>query len=148
MSIKEQLNAELKEAMRNKETARRDAIRLLLSAIRNAEIDKGSELSEQETVTLFQKQAKQRRESIEAFEQGGRSDLAETERGQLAVIEGYLPQQMSEDDIREVVRAEIARAGVRGTAEIGRVMGPLMGKLRGKADGSVVQRITREELGA
>ncbi|HEX8682390.1 MAG TPA: GatB/YqeY domain-containing protein, partial [Ardenticatenaceae bacterium] len=68
MSIKEQLNAELKEAMRNKETARRDAIRFLLSAVRNAEIDKGSELSEQETVTLFQKQAKQRRESSEAFE--------------------------------------------------------------------------------
>jgi uncharacterized protein len=148
MTMKEQLNNELKEAMRNKDTTRRDSIRLLLTVTKNAEIEKGGELTDAETMALFQKQAKQRRESIEAYEKGGRPELAEGERRELEIIEGYLPQQMGEEEIRQVVRDEIARVGVTSANDIGKIMGPLMGKLRGQADGSLVQRIAREELSA
>lgn len=144
--MKEQLNQDLKEAMRSKDAARRDTIRLLLTTIKNAEIEKGGELTQQETEALLQKQAKQRRDSITAYEEGGRADLAEQEQAELVIIEGYLPEQMDEDAIRQVVRAEIAQRGASGPGDLGKVMGPLMGKLRGKADGSLVQQIVREEL--
>ncbi len=147
MMIKEQLNNELKEAMRSKDAVRRDTIRLLLTTIKNAEIEKGGELTQGEADALLQKQAKQRRESIAAFEAGGRADLVATEQAELAIIESYLPKQMEEAEIRELVRAEIARQSATSAKEMGKVMGPLMGQLRGKADGTVVQRIVREELG-
>lgn len=144
--MKEKLNADLKDAMRNKDNNRRDTVRLLLTAIKNAEIEKGGELTDQEAMALLQKQAKQRRDSITAYEQGGRPDLVEAEQIELTIIEGYLPQQMSDDEIRTVVQDTIAKAGITDIKDIGKVMGPLMGQLRGKADGAAVQRIAREEL--
>ncbi|MDQ4074922.1 MAG: GatB/YqeY domain-containing protein [Chloroflexota bacterium] len=145
--MKEQLNNDLKEALRNKDLVRRDTIRLLLTTLKNAEIEKGGELSQGEIEALLQKQAKQRRDSIDAFEEGGRTDLAERERAELEIIEEYLPEQMSEEQIREAVRAEIERQGASGPQDIGKVMGPLMARLRGKAEGAVVQRVARQELG-
>ncbi len=147
MNLKEQLNNDLKAAMRAGDTARRDTIRLLLTTLKNAEIEQGGELAEPAVNVLLQKQAKQRRDSIAAFEQGARADLAASEQVELEIIEGYLPEQMGEAEIREVVRAEIERQGASSPQDVGKVMGPLMGKLRGKADGAVVQRVAREELG-
>lgn len=147
MAIKEQLNQDLKEAMRNKDTVRRDTVRLLLATIKNAEIEKGGPLDQAEAEALLQKQAKQRRDSITAFEQGNREDLAAAERAELEIIEGYLPEQMDEAAIRELVQAEIARVGATDLSDLGKIMGPLMGKVKGKADGSLVQQIAREELG-
>ncbi len=144
--MKEKLNTDLKNAMRAKDNNRRDTVRLLLTAIKNAEIEKGGELSDQETMALLQKQAKQRRDSITAYEQGGRSDLVAAEQVELEIIESYLPQQMNDDEIRVIVRDVVAKAGVTDLKDIGKVMGPLMGQLRGKADGAAVQRIAREEL--
>jgi uncharacterized protein YqeY len=145
--IKDRLNDDLKDAMRAKANARRDAIRMMLTAIKNAEIDKGGALSDEEVAALLQKQAKQRRDSIAAFEQGGRPELAAAEQAELEIIESYLPQQLSEEEVRAIVRAEIERTGASSAKEMGKVMGPLMGQLRGKADGALVQRIVREELG-
>jgi uncharacterized protein len=148
VNLKERLNQDLRDAMRSGDTARRDTIRLLLTTIKNAEIEQGGELSEAAGVSALQKQAKQRRDSIAAFEQGGRPDLAEAEQAELAVIESYLPEQMDEPAIREMVQAEIERQGASGAQDIGKLMGPLMGKLRGRADGTLVQKIVRDELGA
>lgn len=147
MGLKEQFTDDLKAAMRAGESARRDTVRLLLTTLKNAEIEKGGALSEPEIQTLLQKQAKQRRDSIAAYEQGGREELAAAERAELAIIEAYLPQQMDDEAIRAVVRAEIARLGLSSAKEMGRLMGPLMAQLRGQADGAAVQRIAREELG-
>jgi uncharacterized protein YqeY len=144
--MKEKLNADLKEAMKNKNVVLRDVIRLITTALKNAEIEKMAPLTEQEEQTVLQKMAKQRRDSIAAYEQGGRDDLAQAEREELKVIEGYLPQQMNEEEIRAVVDAAIAKAGVTDIKDIGKIMGPLMGQLRGKADGTLVQRIAREAL--
>lgn len=146
--MKERLNSDLKEAMRNRDTVRRDTVRLLLTSIKNAEIEAGGELAEADIQVLFQKQAKQRRDSITAFDEGGRSDLAEAEQAELEIIESYLPEQMDDEAIRAVVREEIQKQGVTGMKEMGRVMGPLMGRLRGRAEGAAVQRIVREELGS
>jgi uncharacterized protein len=148
VNLKERLNQDLREAMRSGDTGRRNTIRLLLTTIKNAEIEQGGELSEEAAASILQKQAKQRRESITAFEQGGRPDLAEAEQAELEVISSYLPEQMDEAAIREIVRAEIVRQGASGAQNIGKVMGPLMGKLRGRADGALVQKIVRDELGA
>lgn len=144
--MKEKLNADLKEAMKSKNVILRDVIRLITTALKNAEIEKMEPLTEQEEHTVLQKMAKQRRDSIAAYEQGNREDLAQAEREELKVIESYLPQQMGEDEVRSVVEATIAKAGVTDIKDIGKVMGPLMGQLRGKADGALVQRIARETL--
>lgn len=144
--MKEKLNADLKEAMKNKNVVLRDVIRLITTALKNAEIDKMEPLTEQEEQAVLQKMAKQRRDSIAAYEQGGRDDLAQAEREELKVIEGYLPQQMSAEEVRAVVDDAIAKAGVTDIKDIGKIMGPLMGQLRGKADGALVQRIAREAL--
>ncbi|MBA3532307.1 MAG: GatB/YqeY domain-containing protein [Ardenticatenales bacterium] len=146
--IKEQLNNDLKEAMRAKEALRRDAIRMMLTALKNAEIEQSGALSDEEVAVLLQKQAKQRRDSITAYEQGGRPELAAAEQAELEIIESYLPQQLSEEEIRAIVRATIERVGATSAKDIGKVMGPLMGQMRGKADGTLVQRLVREELGA
>jgi uncharacterized protein YqeY len=144
--MKEKLNADLKEAMKNKNVVLRDVIRLITTALKNAEIEKMAPLTEQEEQAVLQKMAKQRRDSISAYQTGGRDDLVQAEQEELKVIESYLPQQMSEDEVRAVVQTTIANSGVTDIKDIGKVMGPLMGQLRGKADGTMVQRIAREEL--
>lgn len=144
--MKDKLKSDLKQAMRNKDTLRRNTVRLLLNAVKNAEIDKGQPLSEQEMAALIQKQAKQRRDAIAAFNSGGRTDLAATEQAELDIILTYLPKQMGEDEILQMVRAEIEKQGASSMKDMGRVMGALMRQLRGKADGSVVQRLVRQEL--
>ncbi|HBY98762.1 MAG: GatB/YqeY domain-containing protein [Ardenticatenaceae bacterium] len=146
MSTKEQFQNDLKQALRNRDTVRRDALRLLLGAVKNAEIEKGGELTESELNALLHKQAKQRRDSITEFERGGRADLVAHEQAELAVIESYLPRQMTEEEIRRAASAQIAAAGASGPRDMGKVMGPLMGQLRGRADGATVQRIVRDLL--
>ncbi|MCB0077134.1 MAG: GatB/YqeY domain-containing protein [Anaerolineales bacterium] len=147
MSIHDELNQALKAAMRERNTGRRDTIRLLMTTLKNAEIEKGEALTAPEWQAQLQKQAKQRRDSIAAYDEAGRSDLADGERAELAIIESYLPEMMSDDEIGAAVDAQIAAVGANGLSDIGRVMGPLMSKLRGKADGAAVQRIVRERLG-
>lgn len=144
--MKAKLKQDLKEAMRSRNKSKRDTIRLLLSVIKKEEIDQRRELSEADLNRLLQKQAKQRRDSIKAFKDAGRNELAEGEQVELTIIETYLPSQMSVEEIRAVVLAEIERKGATSMRDMGKVMGPLMGKLRGKADGSIVQRLVREQL--
>lgn len=120
---------------------------MMESVIKNAEIEKrGAELAENEILAILQRQVKQRRESIEQFVQGKREDLAEIERVEIAIIEAYLPQQLSKDEVEAKARAVIEQVGAVGPGDRGKVMGTLMKELRGQADGSLVNAVVGEML--
>lgn len=145
--VREQLRSDLRDAMRAKDVPRRSTIRMLEAAIKNAEIEKrGSELPESDVLAILQRQVKQRRESIEQFEKGGRDDLAEIERVEIAIIEQYLPRQLSREEVTERARAVIDQVGASGPGDRGKVMGMLMKELRGEADGSLVNAVVGQLL--
>ena len=146
MDTKAQIKNDMKEAMRAKDTSTRDTLRLVTAAIKQVEVDERKELTEAEIQTLLIKQAKQRRESIEEYEKAGRSELAETEKTELAIIEKYLPQMMSEDEIRVIAEKVIADVGATDTKSMGAVMGKLMPQVKGKADGKLVNQVVRQLL--
>ncbi len=128
----------MKEAMRSGDTARRSTIRLLRSEIHNEEIARQNELDDEGIIAVLGKQAKQRRESIEAFEKGNRADLVEKEKAELTIILEYLPEQMSTEEVQQVVEAVIEEAGAKGPQDMGRVMGLVMPKVKGRAEGREV----------
>lgn len=150
MSIKEKILDDLKAAMKAKNADKLRVLRSLKSKILEKEISerKGGEgtITDEQVIEVLMKAAKQRKESIEQFEEGGRDDLVQKEADELEVIENYLPEMMSDDDVREVVKNQIEKMGASGMADMGKVMGALMGRLKGKAEGSVVSRIVKEEL--
>jgi len=121
-------------------------LRLLLSELHNAKIAKGSDLTEEETTNLIMRETKKRRESIEAFEKGNRADLVEKEKAELVVLQSYLPKQLSEKGITEIVDSVINQLGAKSKADIGKVMGQVMAKVRGQADGNLVSNIVRGRL--
>ena len=140
--VREQLRSDLRDAMRAKDAPRRNTIRMVEAAIKNAEIDKrGKDLDESEILAILQRQVKQRRESIEQFEKGGRDDLAEVERVEIAIIEQYLPRQLTRSEVEARARAVIEQVGASGAGDRGKVMGLLMRELRGEADGSLVNAV-------
>ena len=151
MSIQDKIISDIKEAMKAKEQDKLRVLRSLKAKLMEKEISerKGGEakLSDDQAVEVLMKAAKQRKESIEQFEDGGRDDLAENEKKELKIIEAYLPEMMSEEEVREVVKEKIEQLGASGMQDMGKVMGPLMGQLKGKADGSVVSKLVKEELG-
>lgn len=140
--VRDQMRSDLRDAMRAKDVPRRNTIRMVEAAIKNAEIEKrGKELAESDILAILQRQVKQRRESIEQFTQGGREDLAEKERVEIEIIEAYLPQQLSRDEVESKARAVIEQVGASGPGDRGKVMGMLMKDLRGQADGAVVNSV-------
>lgn len=141
-----QLQAALKEAMKARDNQRRDMIRYMQSLIKQVEIDERKELSAVDVVELFQKEAKRRRESVEEARANDRADLAEEGEAEIAIIESFLPQQMSADDLRTIVKEVIAEVGAETPKDMGKVMGPVMQRVRGQADGKLVNQIVREEL--
>ena len=147
MGLRERLPQDLHDAMRARDVTRRETIRLLQAAIKNAEIERRGPLDEMDIVALVQKQINQRHESVEQFRKGGRTDLAEREEAEMAVLEQYLPPQMSLEDVAEAARAVIATVGAQGPKEKGKVMGPLMADLRGRADGRLINEVVTELLG-
>jgi len=146
MSLKERLNSDLWDAMRSGEEHRKSALRLALAALHNAEIEAGADLDDGAVLSVLAKEAKQRRESIEEFRKGGRDDLVAREQAQLAVIEPYLPQQMTREEIAEAARAVIAEVGARGAGDKGKVMPVLVSQLRGRADGREINAVVTEIL--
>jgi uncharacterized protein YqeY len=146
MSLIDQLNNDLKESMKSGNKFRTETLRGLKSAIKYAEIEAKGEMSDQDVETVIAKQAKQRRDSIEEFKKGGREDLVEQEAAELTILEEYLPEQMSEDEIRATVEAAIAELGVTDMKGMGQVMKRVMADLQGQADGKVVNQIVRECL--
>jgi len=144
--VKAKLNAALKEAMVSKDVRRRDVIRTLLSAINQVEIDTRKDVSPEDAVGILQKEAKKRRESIEEMDKAGRTDLSDQEKYELGLIESFLPQQLSRDEITAIVRETIAQTGVTSAKEMGKLMGALMPKVKGLADGKLVNEVVREAL--
>ncbi|HOG45637.1 MAG TPA: GatB/YqeY domain-containing protein [Anaerolineae bacterium] len=148
MSLQDKLADDLKQAMRERDENRKIALRLLRAGIVNEEVEKGHRLDDAEVMAVAARQAKQRRDSIEAFRAGGREDLVAQEEAQLRVLQDYLPQQMSREEIEQAARESIARTGAAGPAGMGAVMRDLMPRLKGKAEGSLVSQVVKELLSA
>ena len=143
---KEQLQAALKEAMINKDNLRRDVIRGLLSAVKQVEIDSQKTVNAEETTVILQKEAKKRRETIDEAIKVNRGEIADQEKLELAIIETFLPAQLSRDEVKTIVQETIAQTGVTSPKEIGKLMGALMPKVKGLADGKLVNEVVRELL--
>ncbi len=150
MDIKDRILNDLKEAMKSKDAEKTLLLRSLKAKILEKEISerKGGEsvLNNDQIIEVLMKAAKQRKESIEQFQQGNRQELADKEKRELALIETYLPEMMSEDEIRSEVQKQIHSMNASGMQDMGKVMGALMGKLKGKAEGSMISKIVKEEL--
>ena len=146
MSLKEQLTADMKEAMKNKEKDRLAVIRMVRGAIRQQEIDGQKELGEEDVIAVISKEVKMRRDSIEEFQKGGREDLVEKTQAEIDVLLPYLPAQLSEDEVRELVKAAVEQTGAATPKDMGKVMGVLMPKVKGRADGKMVNTIVKSFL--
>lgn len=140
------LNAALKEAMVNKDATRRDVIRMALNSIKQVEIDERKTLAAEEAMSILQREAKKRRESVQEARNAGREDIAAAEAEQLAILEEFLPQQLSRAEIEALVRDAIQQTGASSPKEMGKVMGVLMPKVKGVADGKLVNDVVRELL--
>ena len=147
---KQELKEELKQSMLARNTEKTSTLRMVISALGYYEIEKGGagyEASEEDIEAVLQKQAKQRRDSIEQFKAGGREELVEKETKELELIETYLPKQMSEEEVKKLVDEAVTATGAASPADMGKVMGALMPKVKGKADGGLVSRLVKEKLG-
>ena len=141
-----QLQEELKVAMKGGDKAAMTGLRNIIGKLKAAQIDKGESLNEEESMKILKSTAKQLKESVEQYNKGGREDLVQKELFELSLIEKYLPVQLSEDKIRDLVKTTIQSAGAESIQDMGRVMGVLMQELAGSADGKLVQQIVQEEL--
>ena len=149
MTLQQRVDADLKEAMRAKDAMKLAVLRMLKSALKYAAIAKAgaeTELSDAETVQVIRKQAKQRQDSIESFEKGGRAELADKEKEELAILNTYLPQGMSPDELAKVVRETIAELGATSRAQMGAVMKALQAKVGGRADGKTLSSEVQKQL--
>lgn len=147
MSLKDQIIANMTAAMKAKDAARTSTLRMLKAAIVNREIEKGGELDDEELSKLLRSQLKQRRDSVEQYQKGGRQDLAEKETAEITVIEGYLPQAASTEEVEQAVAAAIAETGATSMKEMGAVMKAVMVLLAGKnPDGRTVSETVKKKL--
>jgi len=147
MSVQEQINNDIKEAMKARNVDRLAALRAVKSAIMlEATKDGSTSVSDEVSLKIVAKLVKQRKDSAAIFTEQNRPDLAIDEVNQLAYLERYLPEQMGEEEVRKVVKEVIAQVDATSPADMGKCMGPLMGKLKGKADGSLISKLVKEEL--
>jgi hypothetical protein len=146
MSLKEQITEDMKAAMRAKEAARLATIRMLIAEIKRKEVDERIELNDAQTLAVVEKMIKQRKDSITQFEAGGRTDLADNERAELAVLQAYMPAGLSEEEVAAEVRAAVAASGATGPQDMGKVMGILKPKLAGRADMTAVSTLVKKAL--
>ena len=144
-SLEEQIERDFIEAYKSKDKSL-ETLKMLKSAIKNAEIEKREKLTDEEIVQLLQKEKKQRKESIEEFKKGKRMDLAEKEEFEIKVVERYLPKQMSDEEIKKIVLKAIEESNAKGPQDTGKVMGVVMSELKGKAEGQKVAEIVKNKL--
>jgi uncharacterized protein len=146
MPLRDQINSDLKDAMRAGDARRRDALRLLTAALKQKEVDDRKELVDADVVATIDKMTKQRRDSIAQFEKGGRQDLADVEKYELNVLQTYMPQALSDTEIAETVTAAIVESGATLPADMGKVMAILKPRLAGRADMSKVSALVKAKL--
>jgi len=146
MSLKARINDDVKAAMRAGDARRRDALRLLLAAVKQREVDERRDLTDADVVSVIDRMTKQRRESIAQFEKGGRQDLAQNEQFEIGLLQGYMPQALSDAEIATAVAEAISATGAKAPADMGKVMAALKGKLAGRADMSKVSGLVKAKL--
>jgi uncharacterized protein YqeY len=147
-SLRDQLESDLKQAMRADDRVAKDAIRFTMAALKNAEIERGGPLTSAESLSLLQRETKRRADSIEQFRAGNRPDLVEREEAQLAVVKRYLPAAMDDDQLKALVAEVIAEVGASGPKDMGRVMPIAIERAAGRADGRRLSTTVREALAA
>lgn len=148
MSLKAQITEDMKAAMRAKDAARLSAIRLLLAAMKQREVDERIELTDADILAIIEKMLKQRRDSVTQYEAGGRQDLADVEKFEIGVLSGYMPQQLTEAEIAAEVAAAVAASGAKAMQDMGKVMALLKPKLAGRADMAKVSAAVKARLSA
>ncbi|MBT5028556.1 MAG: GatB/YqeY domain-containing protein [Nitrospinaceae bacterium] len=146
MTLKEKLLADMKEALRSKDSLRLNTIRSVIASIKNQEIDQRKEIQEDEVLTLITREVKKRKEAATLFEQGGRADLMEKEQQEHAILQAYLPEQVSEADLRTRIQQVIAETGVEEMKEFGKLMKILVPEFKGKADNGLIKTLASEYL--
>ncbi|MBE2907479.1 GatB/YqeY domain-containing protein [Anoxybacillus flavithermus] len=146
MSLLERLNNDMKQAMKNKEKDKLSVIRMVKSALQNEAIKLGKTLTEDEELTVLSRELKQRKDSLQEFEKAGRTDLVDKVKEEITVLELYMPKQLSEEELVQIVKETIVEVGASSKADIGKVMGAIMPKVKGKADGSLVNKLVQQHL--
>ncbi|MCD8501255.1 MAG: GatB/YqeY domain-containing protein [Bacillaceae bacterium] len=146
MNLLDRLNVDMKQAMKNKEKQRLSVIRMVKSSLQNESIKLGKELTEDEALTVLNRELKQRKDSLHEFEKANREDLAEKVREEIVIVKDYLPAQLSEEEVEQIVKETIAEVGATSKADMGKVMGAIMPKVKGKTDGAVVNRFVQKYL--
>lgn len=146
MGLKEQIPEDIKNALRNKSTLELSVLRMLQSALKNKEIDKKEDLKDEDVISVVGAEIKKRRDAVKEFEKVNRPDAANQEKAEIDILMKYMPQQMNENEIRDLVKSAVKEAQAKTMKDIGKVMKVLMPKVKGKADGSVVNKIVRELL--
>ncbi len=147
MTLKERLMADFKEAMKNKDEVRKNTVSLARAAIKQYEVDHREELDDDGVLAILSKQVKMRKDALSDFEKAGRTDLLETYNAEIAVLEAYLPAQLSEEEILAIVKETAAKLGIEGGKQnMGKLMGPVMGRVKGVADGNMVKKVVEQFL--
>ncbi|MDM5315840.1 GatB/YqeY domain-containing protein [Fictibacillus sp. b24] len=146
MSLLNDLNQDMKQAMKDKNKQKLSVIRMLKASLQNEAIKLGRELNEEEELTVLVREMKQRKDSLQEFEKAGRDDLVAGLQDEIAVLTPYLPKQLTEEELQEIVAQTISETGAASKADMGKVMGALMPKVKGKADGGLVNRIVQQQL--
>jgi uncharacterized protein len=145
---KDRLQRETREALKAGEKVRLGALRMLSAAVKNREVELGHELSDDELVEVASREVKRRKEAAEAFQKAGRQELADKEQEEQAVLESYLPAQLSEKEVAALIEEAVVATGASGPGALGKVMGHVMSKAKGRVDGGTVNRLVRERLGS
>ncbi len=146
MTLSEKIRKDMLDGVKQKDSVRVDILKMVLASFKNAEIEKGESLDDKSQEAILRKEVKKLKDAFEQYTQAGRSDLAEKEKAQLDILEAYLPELMSEDEVRDFVKKKASELGVESMRDMGKLMGVVMKELQGKADGGVVNNIVREVL--
>ena len=146
MTLKQKLQEDLKTSMKNKDTLRKSVITLIRSSIKQVEVDKRIELNDDDVIDIISKQLKQRNDSLEQFLDAGREDLVEETRSEIEVLKEYLPQQLSEEELNEIVKQTISEVGATSMKDLGKIMSVIKPKTKGRADGKLINKLVKENL--
>jgi uncharacterized protein YqeY len=146
MNLLKKIESDLKDAIKSSDTVRSGTLKMLKSDIMYEKAKKGQDLDDEKILEVIARAAKKRRESIEEFTKAGRKDLADTESSELVIVESYLPEQLSRDEVEKIIDAKLAELGEVTQKDFGKIMGPLMKELKGKTDGAVVKEILTQKL--
>ena len=146
MTLKQKLQEDLKTSMKNKDTLRKSVITLIRSSIKQVEVDKRIELNDDDIIDIISKQLKQRNDSLEQFLDAGREDLVEETRSEIEVLKEYLPQQLSEEELNEIVKQTISEVGATSMKDMGKIMSVIKPKTKGRADGKLINKLVKANL--